>query len=202
MTLLIPFGLPGCTIDAVQVDAVMVSISAHTTSLACPCPTCGSQSESVHSYYTRTLRDVPISNQPIQLLLTVRRFRCRNAQCTRQTFAEPLPTIAPVFARRTLRFTHALQQIGFTTGGEAGARLGGRLGLPTSPDTMLRVLHRTAHPHPPTPRVVGWMIGRWPRDVTMQRSWSIWSAAGRSTSCRIGRPRHWQLGCASDQPSR
>jgi transposase len=155
MSLLIPFGLPGCTIDAVQVDAVMVSISAHTTGLACPCPTCGSQSESVHSYYTRTLRDVPISNQPIRLLLTVRRFRCRNAQCTRQTFAEPLPTIAPVFARRTLRFTHALQQIGFTTGGEAGARLGDRLGLPTSPDTMLRVLHRTAHPHPPTPRVVG-----------------------------------------------
>jgi transposase len=154
-TLTVPFGLPDCTIDAVHVDEELLTISAHSTRRTSPCPTCGTQSASVHSYYTRTLRDVPISNQPIRLLFTLRRLRCRNLSCPRRTFAEPIPAIAPVFARRTVRFTAALQQLGFSNGGEAGARLGTRLALPTSPDTLLRVVHRSLHPQALPPRVVG-----------------------------------------------
>ena len=151
----VPFGLPDCTIDTMHVDAGLLSISAHSTKRTSPCPTCGTLSASVHSHYTRILRDVPISNQPIRLLLTVRRLRCQNLHCPRQTFAEPIPAIAPVFARRTVRFTSALQQLGFSNGGEAGARLGARLALPTSPDTLLRVVHGSLHPHAPPPRVLG-----------------------------------------------
>ena len=40
-------------------------------------------------------------------------------------------------------------------GGEAGARLAQRLAMPTSPDTLLRFVHRAAVPQPPTPRVLG-----------------------------------------------
>ncbi len=45
--------------------------------------------------------------------------------------------------------------MGFALGGEAGARLAGRLGMKASPSTVLRSLHRAALPSFPPPEVIG-----------------------------------------------
>ena len=154
-TLPIRFALPGFAVDAVKETTQGIEIHAHAIRPEALCPACGSPSISVHSTYNRTLRDLPCSTYAVRLVLSLRRFRCRNATCTRQTFAEPLTELAPAFARRTDRLTTILQAIGFTIGGEAGSRLTTDLRLQTSADTLLRIVRRMRLAEVPTPRVLG-----------------------------------------------
>jgi hypothetical protein len=44
------------------------------------------------------------------------------------------------YGRQTSRLSEAVRLIGYVLGGEAGSRLSNRLGLATSPDTVLRRL--------------------------------------------------------------
>ncbi|MDQ2786904.1 MAG: ISL3 family transposase [Chloroflexota bacterium] len=119
------------------------------------CPLCHRRSRRVHSRYHRTLADLPISGQRVVLTVRVRRFRCLAPKCPRQIFAERFPDLAAPFARRSLPLQHALEQGGFALGGEAGARLARGLGMPTSPDTLLRLIRAAPVPHPGMPRVIG-----------------------------------------------
>jgi transposase len=76
----------------------------------------------------------------VELRLDVRRFRCRARDCPRVTFAETLPLVSPRYGRQTSRLSETIRLIGYVLGGEAGARLSDRLGMGTSPDTVLRRL--------------------------------------------------------------
>lgn len=91
------------------------------------------------------------------LRLQARRFRCLDPTCTRQTFAEPLPDVAPARARRTRRLGDLQRCVGLALGGEAGARLAERLAMATSPDTLLRITRAAGQDAMPaaTPRVLG-----------------------------------------------
>jgi len=91
----------------------------------------------------------------VHLELHVRRFFCSNPECVRQVFTERLPTVVAPYARRTTRLTDVLTLIGFALGGEAGKRLVAGMGLATSPDTLLRLIHTAAEQPVPTPRVLG-----------------------------------------------
>ena len=61
----------------------------------------------------------------------------RREHAHRQTFAEPPGDVARASARRTERLFDLHRDLGLASGGEAGARLAIRLGLSTSPDTLL-----------------------------------------------------------------
>src|SRR6266568_4937138 len=54
----------------------------------------------------------PCVGRPVQLLLTVHRFRCVNALCRRSTFAEPLDELAVRYAQRTRGQELAVQNVG------------------------------------------------------------------------------------------
>ena len=58
-------------------------------------------------------------------------------------------------ARRTTRLTDLLTLIGFALGGEAGNRLVERMGLETTPETLLRLIRIQAERQIPTPGVLG-----------------------------------------------
>lgn len=88
-------------------------------------------------------------------MLQVRRFFCLQPACPRKTFAEAIPAIAKRYARRTIRLEEVLVQIGLIVGAEPGARLTAPLGIPCSPDTVLRCVHRAPLDPPQPPRVVG-----------------------------------------------
>lgn len=154
-TLPIRFAVPGFALDTMKETAQGIEIHAHAVRSEALCPVCGAASNSIHSHYTRMLRDLPCSIYAVGLVLSLRRFRCRNATCTRQTFAEPLLEVAPAFARRTDRLTIILQAIAFTAGGEAGSRLTADLCMQTSGDTLLRILRSKTLPEASTPRVLG-----------------------------------------------
>ncbi len=112
---------------------------AASNSVAC-CPACHKASHSLHSNYSRILRDVPWQGSNTELRLDARRFRFRNRDCPRVTFGETLPLVSPRFGRQTSRLSETIRLVGYVLGGEAGARLAKRLGMGTSPDTVLQRL--------------------------------------------------------------
>jgi transposase len=142
-------------IDRITLGPEGVTFSVAVQRRSARCPLCHCRSRRVHSRYRRTLIDLPISGQRVILHVQVRRFRCPTASCPRQIFAERLPDLAAPFARRSQPLQAALAQIGFALGGEAGARLAGHLGMPTSPATLLRLIRTAPVPDPGTPRVIG-----------------------------------------------
>lgn len=85
--------------------------------------------------------------------LRVRRFRCLNPHCPRQTFAERLPDLS-VWARQTTRLGTLLDYIAVVLSGQAGSRLTEQLAMPVSADTLLRRAKKKI-PTPPTPRILG-----------------------------------------------
>jgi transposase len=138
-------------VNSLEVSERVVTVHAKLAAAAADCPQCGQPSAHTRSTYVRTLGDLPWGTWAVRLRVTVRRFRCTNPACPRRIFAEALGALAPRYARRTGRLARALEAVAFALGGEAGARLAADLGLPTSPDTLLRLIRRAPEP---TPRAV------------------------------------------------
>ena len=91
----------------------------------------------------------------VTVQVRARRFRCATVGCPRQVFAERLPEVAPLWARRTARLGGIQRHIGFALGGEPGSRLAARLSMPASGDTLRRLVRAAElEPHLP-PWVVG-----------------------------------------------
>jgi transposase len=91
----------------------------------------------------------------VTVSLQVRRYFCDNSACARRTFVERLPDFVAPFARRSRRLAEQQRQTGLALGGEAGIRLLQRLVMPTSGDTLLRLIRTIPLPTNATPRVLG-----------------------------------------------
>src|SRR6266498_114701 len=76
----------------------------------------------------------------------VRRFFCDHPDCQARTFTEQLPGLTSRYARRTVLLRRLLEQVALALAGRAGERLAGRLGLPASRDTLLRLLRALPDP--------------------------------------------------------
>ncbi len=130
---LLPDGLRVSHVDARGGSLVLL---VEPASASARCPLCGSRSARVHSWYPRTLADLPWRGIAVVLKARARKFFCGNGGCERRIFCERLPDVA-ARARKTARLEDALRAIAFELGGEAGARLARELGLLVSPDTLL-----------------------------------------------------------------
>lgn len=148
------FPFAGFEIQHIFQDDTHLIITASSTTETGFCPSCGEKSGHVHSYYNRHPQDLPISGLLVQLVLHVRRFRCQNLSCPRQTFAERLPEI-PLSARQTRRLGAILDTIAVVLSGQAGSRLASQLSMPVSPNTLLRRVKKPLLHAPSTPRVLG-----------------------------------------------
>ena len=80
----------------------MVVTVCSTQAVAC-CPLCQSLTGRVHSRYERTLKDLPLAQFGLIIVLEVGKFFCLNDTCQRRIFTERLPTIVAPWARQTLR---------------------------------------------------------------------------------------------------
>jgi transposase len=143
------------TVTLARLDGPLVVLEVQGATRSGHCPACGAVSDRVHDRYTRRPLDLPWRGRVVRLRVTVRRFRCLNAGCAQTKFGEDFGPALPRYARRTADATALLLRFAETAGGEGGARLAVAAGVPTSPDTLLRLLHATATPCPPTPRVLG-----------------------------------------------
>jgi transposase len=153
---LLPLIPPDRSVEHILSNAEQVAILARPRQQSAPCPACAEVSAKVHSFCQRTLRDLPWQGRPVVLRIHLRRFRCRNPECPRQTFVEPLTDTTRPSARRTERLAALQCHLGLALGGEAGARLADRLAMPISPDTLLRLVGRADSlvTPPPTPHVL------------------------------------------------
>jgi transposase len=154
--------LPGVEVERVEV-AEEITLTLRTVSPTAWCPLCGTASSRIQSRYTRTLRDLPSVGRPIRLILHVRRFFCKKSTCAQKIFVERLPDLCRPHAQRTKRLQEALRQLGFTTGGQAGADLGSELGMSGSRDTILRLLRQSEPSAQPEPHVIGLDDWAWKR---------------------------------------
>jgi transposase len=153
-TTLIPRGF--LAEDAVDVrDSTLIAI--RPMSAASACPACGAMSARVHSRYTRRLSDLPMAGRRVQLMLRARRFHCDAVLCGRRIFTERFDkdVLAPR-ARRTARLDHIVHHLALALGGRPAASFAGRLMMPVSNDTLLRVVRRRGSPAFVAPSV---MIG-------------------------------------------
>jgi transposase len=153
-----------CTLFSLSDDLALVDVRLEHEGLTlvlrssqtnAVCPECAQPSTHVHGHYMRRLADLPCQKRPVRVCLEVRRFACRTRGCPRTTFAERFPLLTRAYARRTLRQAESLTEIAFAQGGKAGAQLAKRLVMPTSRDTLLRLIRSTAAPPRKTPQVLG-----------------------------------------------
>jgi hypothetical protein len=87
------------------------------------CPECDVPARRVHRDDTRTLADLPWSDDRITWQLRVRTLCCRHTICPRRIFTERLPGLVAPWARRTVRLAAHLLAIGLALGGAAESRL-------------------------------------------------------------------------------
>ena len=157
------------TLEAIDIqpNSDRVTIEAELPRMLVCCPQCGFPSHRLHSRYKRTLSDLPWQGRPATIQIAARRFRCVNAACGRKTFTEQLGAVAGSLARRTTRLGDLQRYVAFALGGEAAAKLTARLAIPTSADTLLRMVVKPiqASAPPPEPKILGvddwsWKRGR------------------------------------------
>src|SRR5437879_4138729 len=137
------FSLPAhLLLEDVLIENQVLTLVLTSTLPEMPCPDCRQPSSRVHSRYTRRLSDLPCQGRAVLLQVQVRRFFCDVPACSRKTFAEAFPGVAPKHARRTSRQAESLCTIAHALGGRAGARLVKQLSMPTSRYTLLRLIRR------------------------------------------------------------
>ena len=107
----------GLHIEQVTPSTHELLISVISSSPTACCPLCGVQAWRIHSRYTRRVADLPCAGRHVTLLLTVCKFFCPNAACSRTIFAEQFPELVPSYARLTTRLREALVALGFATSG-------------------------------------------------------------------------------------
>jgi transposase len=153
-TRLVP-SAPGLRLDEITLGPVQITATLTATRAAMPCPLCGRLARRRHSFYRRSLADLPWGRYAVRLHLTVRKFFCDASTCPRRIFTERLPAVVAPWARRTRQLAEVLGILAFALGGEAGARVVARLGMSVSAATLLRLVRRTHLRLQPAPRVLG-----------------------------------------------
>lgn len=154
------------------------------------CPLCGTQAQRVHSWYQRTVMDLPLQRTAVLLHLHVRKFYCDQPTCPRRIFTERLPQVTTPHGRFTLALQQWLARLGQEHGGTSGARSAKLQGLQISGRVILRRLHALPLPAFAPPRVIGLDDWAWKRRerygatiVDLERGKPIALLAERSQAC-------------------
>ncbi len=143
------------TIERIVPDDSDIVLVARTRRSAVPCPLCGQSATRVHSWYSRSLRDLPWQGLTVRMELHTRRWCCDNPCCPRRIFTERLPTVAAPFSQRTTRLGTIVLIFGVAVGGAPGARLLAALGIQINGVTLLRAVMATTLPGSTAPHVLG-----------------------------------------------
>ncbi|MFC5409709.1 transposase family protein [Larkinella bovis] len=151
----LPFHLPDFLVSACQPTDHGYRLVAYSTLLQAACPCCGQQSRCFNGFYRRDVADLPSCEAQLQLQLFVRRFRCANPACRRRTFSQVDPAWLKPQARRTNRLALAQLHVAMALGWQAGSQLLTQLHMPTSRDTLLRLIRHWQPPASSTTRIVG-----------------------------------------------
>ena len=96
-----------------QVNETNVVINSKSISKEANCPYCGTVSKKVHSHYVRKLQDLPIQGKKVKLVLTLKKYFCKNPDCATKTFAETFCLFEPN-ATKTKRLDEEILKVSLT----------------------------------------------------------------------------------------
>lgn len=113
----------GLDLEAITITDEVIFLTVRATAEQVACQQCRQLTAAIHSSYTRRVADLSVVGVRIQMNLHVRKFFCRNPECSRRIFAERLTPFINACARWTTRSRETLELIGLDLGGEGGARL-------------------------------------------------------------------------------
>ena len=114
----------GLNADQVELVGNTVRIHSRSAKAAAACPRCGTVSRHVHSSYRRRPPDLPAHGRKVELVLLVRRFRCRALRRPAKIFAERFPPdVTRPYARRTSRLQGLVRHLGLVLGGHPAQAL-------------------------------------------------------------------------------
>ena len=123
-----------------QQNTVILAVSSRQRKSRCP--SCSVLSCSLHSYYVRTLKDLPAFGCEVIINLKARKPYCKNEKCERKVFSEQFPDHFFPYKRTTKRLNEKLLKIALLMGGNAGERLCHTLNIPVSGSSLLRRIHQ------------------------------------------------------------
>ena len=176
--------VPGAHVERVaRTGSGEITMAVRSTRTGACCPSCRTISCAPHRTYVRRPSDLPSLGRTVRLELRVQRFYCRNPSCPRRTFAERLPGVLDIQARRTRRLAAAQTAVAVEVGGEAGARRSSNWRCPRAQTRWC------GSPGAPHCRASGRcaqsvsMIGRSGSERATVRSSSIWRSIAWSTCC-------------------
>lgn len=149
------YSIPECVLEVDMVTGETTVLRVRARRANARCPTCRTVSRAPHSTYIRRPADLPSLGRRVCPELAVRRFYCVDAICSRRTFAEQLPGLLDVRARRTRRLATTQRAVAVAVGAEAGARLAVQLAMPVTADSLLRLIRRAPLPTRPPPQFLG-----------------------------------------------
>lgn len=113
----------------IEDEAGTIAVRASTRSWPVACPGCAVETGRVHGYVERSLADVPVDGRRVVVRVRARRMRCCTVDCSRQTFREPLTSVAERYQRRTALLATQVGHVVRESAGRAGTRVRARLGI-------------------------------------------------------------------------
>ena len=134
---------PGMKIHRVERNGAGLTVFLSGKDYGC-CPSCGTRSASRHSSYSRHLKDLPAHGGPVTAVVTVTRWRCRNAICWQRIFSGADPLLATPYARQTSRIRTIIRLFGHGVGGRPSERIMARIGIAVFHTSILRQLKANA----------------------------------------------------------
>ena len=108
----LPEGMHAEHIQITEHGLVIEIEASHPTSC---CPLCAQPSDSIKTHYRRALRDAPCAGRQVQLILTVRKFYCRNAYCSQKVFDSATSNLCRAVGQDDdpLQPTHYVYRVGY-----------------------------------------------------------------------------------------
>ena len=139
-SLQVVFGIPGVVFYDSVISDNSILLSARLKAKTAKCTCCGKKSKSIHSSYMRKLTDLSAAGKSVKIILKVRKFRCRNIQCTQTVFSEQHPPLTQKYSRLTSRATHYLQKLLVEVSSRKGEYLSSLFSIKRSSSTCLRIV--------------------------------------------------------------
>lgn len=132
-----------------------VVVDVESTQAGSRCPLCNERSVRVHSYYSRTILDLPILGNETWIRLKARKFYCRNDGCIMKVFTKRFDIHFLRGKRITEKVREKVSKIALLLGGKGGEKICHLMNLPISRSTLIRSIHEREIPAAQAPRIIG-----------------------------------------------
>ena len=93
----------GLEIISLHEEANHLEIHIISNRIRCLCPGCAQPSQAIHSYYRRHPMELPCTGRVVKIILSVKKFFCRNPSCQRKVFTERLPEWIEPYGRANFK---------------------------------------------------------------------------------------------------